>query len=223
MCGRFAFFGNSTFGYECLHLPDPPALADYNIPPSRNILVIRASRKTGHPEYAMLQWGLLPFWSKTARAKFPLNNARAEGIEHKPSFRTPIRDRRCLVLASGFYEWQRTGVQKTPFFIRRLDGGSMAMAGLWDHWQGEDGRVIESCSIITTQANELMRDIHDRMPVILDKGDLAAWLEPSLELTRVLAMLTPCPDAWLDAYPVSSRVNSVKNNDPGCIERLPAP
>lgn len=118
MCGRFAFFGNGSFGYESLHLPDPPVFENYNITPSQNILAVRTSSATDQPEYVMLHWGLVPFWSKEAKAKFPLINARAEGIESKPSFRNPFKHRRCIILASGFYEWQLIEGRKQPHFIR---------------------------------------------------------------------------------------------------------
>ena len=223
MCGRFAYFGKGTFGYETLLLPDPPPIEDYNIPPSRNILIIRNSPETGNPAYAMLHWGLVPFWSKIPKTKYTLNNARAEGIEKKPSFREPLKRRRCIIPASGFYEWLRKGAKKQPYFIRRTDQGYMAMAGVWDHWQGEDGQEIDSCSIITTEANKLMLAIHDRMPAILDKNDLVAWLDPGTDQERVLSMLKPCPDSWIETYPVSSRVNSVKNNGPACLEKMAEP
>ena len=181
MCGRFAYYGKGNFGFKNLQLPEPPSFEDYNIPPSRDILTIRCSPESGKPEYAMLHWGLIPFWEKTSKTKYLLNNARAEGIETKPSFRVPIMKRRCVIPASGFYEWHRVGDQKTPYFIHRIDEEYMAMAGIWDHWQGEDGQVIESCSIITTEANKLMIEIHDRMPVILNKNDLETWLNPDLD------------------------------------------
>jgi len=220
MCGRFAYFGNGTFGYESLLLTDPPPIEDYNIPPSRNILTIRTSPESNKADYAILRWGLVPFWSKTAKTKYLLNNARAEGIEKKPSFRGPIKQRRCIIPASGFYEWLRKGGQKTPYFVSRTDGGYLAMGGIWDHWQSDDGQEVESCSIITTEANKLMMEIHDRMPVILDKKDLATWLDVDAELDRVLSMLKPCPDSWIEAHSVSSRVNNVKNNGPECVSRF---
>lgn len=220
MCGRFAYFGNGVFGYETLLLPDPPQFEDYNIPPSRDILTIRSSPELGKPEYAMLHWGLIPFWSKISKTQYPLNNARAEGIETKASFREPLKQRRCIIPASGFYEWLRKGKEKTPYFIRRADGGYMAMAGVWDHWKGEDGQEIESCSIITTEANKLMQDIHDRMPVILDKNDLVTWLDPALDQMSVVSMLKPCPDSLIEAYLVSSSMNSVRNNDPECVAKV---
>ena len=223
MCGRLAYFGNGTFGYETLLLPDPPPIEDYNIPPSRNILTIRKCPETDNPSYAMLHWGLVPSWSKTPKTKYILNNARAEGIEKKVSFREPLKRQRCIIPASGFYEWLRKGTQKQPYFIRRTDQGYMAMAGIWDHWQGEDGQEIDSCSIITTEANTRMLAIHDRMPVILDKNDLAIWLDPGTDQERVMSMLKPCPNSWIETYPVSSRVNSVKNNGPACLEKLTGP
>ena len=219
MCGRFAFFGNGSFGYESLHLPEPPAFENYNISPSLDILTIRISPENGQLEYAMLHWGLVPAWSKEAKTKFPLINARAEGIEEKPSFRSPFKHRRCIIPASGFYEWLHVENRKQPYFIRPLDGRYFAMAGIWEHWQGKDGKIINSCAIITTTANTLMSKIHDRMPAILEKRHIAVWLDPKLGHTDLLAMLEPCPDSLIEIYPVSSRVNIPKNNGPECVTR----
>jgi putative SOS response-associated peptidase YedK len=220
MCGRFAFFGNGSFGYESLHLPDPPVFENYNITPSQNILAVRSSPETSKAEYAMLHWGLVPFWSKEAKTKFPLINARAEGIESKPSFRSPFKHRRCIIPASGFYEWQQIEDHKQPHFIRPVDGTCFALAGVWDQWKGESGKVINSCAIITTEANTLMRTIHDRMPVILEKQDFAAWLDAETIQKDLLAMLRPYPDKLIEVYPVSRLVNSPKNNGPECVSRL---
>lgn len=220
MCGRFAYFGNGFFGYESLHLPEPPPFESYNIAPSQDILAIQTSPQTGRLEYALLHWGLVPFWSKTAKTKFPLINARAEGIEKKPSFRSPFKHRRCIIPASGFFEWQANEGRKQPFFIRPVDGGYFTLAGVWDHWQGEDGKVINSCAIITTEANAMMRKIHDRMPLILEQRDLGVWLDPDTEQERVLAMLLPYQGEMMEAYPVSSKVNSPKNNGPECVAKV---
>jgi len=219
MCGRFAFYGNGSFGYESLHLPEPPHFENYNITPSQDILAIRTSPKFGKPEYTMLHWGLVPFWSKSDKTKFPLINARSEGIETKPSFRGPFKQRRCIIPASGFYEWQKVEAHKQPYFIRPVDGRYFAVAGLWDHWQGENGEVINSCAIITTTANTLMREIHDRMPVILGKDIIADWLDPGNGLTDLLAMLEPYPGSLIEIYPVSSKVNNPRNNGPECVAR----
>lgn len=219
MCGRFAFFANNNVGYESLQLPAPPSFESYNIAPSQDILAIRISPETGQPEYTLLRWGLLPFWSKTSKTKFPMINARAEGIEKKPSFRGPFKDRRCIIPASGFYEWQKSADGKQPFFIRPANGGVFGLAGIWDHWQGE-GKTIESCSIITTTSNAIISEIHDRMPVILEKGVEKAWLDTETEQAQLLAMLSPYPKKRMEVYPVSSFVNNPRNNGPECIERL---
>lgn len=220
MCGRFALFGNGSFGYESLHLPNPPPFESYNIAPTQNILAIRTSPETGRVEYALLQWGLVPFWSKTAKTPYPLINARAEGIEKKTSFRSPFKHRRCIIPASGFFEWRLIDAGKQPYFIRPINGGYFGLAGFWDHWQGEDGGVIESCSIITTVANGLMREIHNRMPAILKVQDVEAWLESGSEQSDVLEMLSPYPDDLIEAYPVSHYVNSHRHNSPECVANL---
>lgn len=220
MCGRFAYFGNGIFGYETLQLPDPPPFVSYNISPSQYILAIRNSPETGKAEWCMLRWGLVPFWSKTAKTKFILINARAEGIEKKPSFRGPIKYRRCIIPASGFFEWQKRAGGKQPFFIRPADGGYFAFAGIWDHWQGEGGQEIESCSIITTAANELMLGIHDRMPVILEEGSVTAWLDAKAGKGIPLNMLELWPAEKMVAYQVNSLVNSPGNNGAECVERV---
>ena len=165
----------------------------------------------------MLRWGLVPFWSKTATTKYALINARSEGIETKPSFRSPFRHRRCIIPASGFYEWRHADGGKQPFFIRPIGGGTFALAGVWDHWEGEEGQVIDSCSIITTTANTLMQAIHDRMPVILPAGSMTDWLNPETGKEEALALLAPFAESAMEAYPVGSRVNSPKNNGPECV------
>jgi putative SOS response-associated peptidase YedK len=220
MCGRFAFYGNGSFGYESLHLPEPPLITSYNITPGQNILALRIGIASGQAEYVLLRWGLVPFWSHASTTRFPLINARAEGIEKKPSFRGPFKHRRCIIPASGFYEWQKIAGHKQPYFIRPVDGGSFALAGIWDHWQGEEGNVINSCAIITTEANAVMREIHDRMPVILKREHVARWLDPDAGQEEVRALLEPCPDGVLEAYPVSSTVNNPRNNGPECVARI---
>ena len=219
MCGRFAFFGKGQFGYESLQLPEPPPFERYNIAPSQDILAIRSSPETGRPEWAMLRWGLVPSWSKESKTKHLLINARAEGVETKPSFRGPVRHRRCIVPASGFFEWRRQGAGKQPYFVRPAADEVFALAGIWDHWEGQQGDALESVAIITTSANELMHPIHDRMPVILEKEDVAGWLDPTNELATVLAMLRPCPSDRMMAYPVSSVVNSARHDGPKCVAR----
>ena len=220
MCGRFAFFAKGQFGYESLQLPEPSPFERYNIAPSQEILAIRTAPEAGRPEWVMLRWGLVPFWSKEPGGKRPLINARAEGIETKPSFRGPVRHRRCIVPASGFYEWRREGSGKQPYFVRPAAAEVFALAGIWDHWEGKQGEVIESVAIITTSANELMRPIHDRMPVILEEEDAAEWIESTTKLEKALAMLGPCSSARMVAYPVSSLVNNARHDGPECVARV---
>ena len=220
MCGRFAFSAKGQFGYESLQVPEPPPFERYNIAPSQDILAIRTAPETGRSEWVMLRWGLVPFWSKEPGGKRPLINARAEGIEAKPSFRGPIRHRRCIVPASGFYEWRRQGTGKQPYFVRPAAAEVFALAGIWDHWEGKQGEVIESVAIITTSANERMQPIHERMPVILEKEEVAAWIAPATKLETALALLKPCSSEKMVAYPVSSLVNSARYDGPDCVARV---
>ncbi len=200
MCARFAYFGEGYQGHSSLELPPPPAqFTSYNIAPSQEILAVRKDSESGQSEWAMLRWGLVPFWSKTAKTKSALINARAEAIEQKPSFRGPFKYRRCIVPASGFYEWLRkSDGGKQPYFIRPRDAGYFAFAGIWDHWQGEGGEVIESCAIITTEANSALWDIHERMPVILGAVEVGVWLDTATGNKAALGLLRPCPDENLE-------------------------
>ena len=220
MCGRFALFAKGQFGYESLPLPDPPPVERYNIAPTQDILAIRSSPVTGGSEWAMLRWGLVPSWSKESRTRHLLINARAEGIETKPSFRGAVRHRRCIVPASGFYEWGRQGTGKQPYFVRPAEDEVFALAGIWEHREEQQGGALETVAIITTSANELMRPIHDRMPVILGKEAVAAWIAPATKLDKALAMLGPCSSARMVAYPVSSLVNSARHDGPECVARV---
>ena len=220
MCGRFALFTKGQFGYESLKLPESPPFERYNIAPSQDILAIRTALETGCPEWVMFRWGLVPFWSKEPGGKRPLINARAEGIEAKPSFRGPVRHRRCIVPASGFYEWRLQGTGKQPCFVRPAEDEVFALAGIWDHWEGKQGEVIESVAIITTTANELMQPIHDRMPVILEEEDVAEWIAPTTKLEKALPMLKPCSLTRMMTYSVSSLVNSARHDGPECVARV---
>ncbi|MBM9538499.1 SOS response-associated peptidase [Desulfobulbus alkaliphilus] len=202
-------------------MPEPPVFENYNITPSQDILAIRLAPESAQPEYALLHWGLVPFWSKTATTKFPLINARAEGIEKKPSFRGPFKHRRCLIPARGFYEWQQIDGRKQPYFFRPVDDGLFLLAGIWDNWQGDDGTVIESCAIITTEANAQIRPIHERMPVILNEENLSAWLDPGTNQQTSLALLTPFA-APMTIHPVNSKVNNPRHNGPDCVARISA-
>ena len=167
-----------------------------------------------------MRWGLVPSWAKDVGIGSRMINARAEGIAAKPAFRAAFRQRRCLVPADGFYEWQKVAGGKQPMLIRLRSGDPFAFAGLWERWRGPDGEV-ETGTIITTAPNAVTAPIHDRMPVILDPADYDRWLDPSQP--DAAALLRPCPDDWLTAIPVSTRVNSPKNDAADLIESFPNP
>jgi len=219
MCGRFTLeksLGDLATLFQVT--PDPHMWERYNIAPTQPVAVVRADPQSGERELALLRWGLVPAWSKDPQTLPLLINARSETVAAKPAFRAALRYRRCLVPADGFYEWQRVGPEKRPFHIRRQDGAPFAFAGLWEHWQGEDGSELETCVLLTTTANELMRPIHDRMPVILDPPDFDLWLDPAVqEVALVQPLLRPYPAEAMIAFPVSPLVNNARNDSQQCV------
>jgi putative SOS response-associated peptidase YedK len=189
----------------------------YNIAPTQDVAVVRYAREGDGRELVLLRWGLVPFWAKDVVVGYKMINARAETIGEKPAFRHAFRQRRCLVVADGFYEWAKTLTgRKQPFFMTVADDRPFAFAGLWESWSSPKGERIESCAIIVTQANEMLRPIHDRMPAILDGDHFDSWLDMKAPLTDVKALLRPFPGA-MTLFPVSSRVNAVRNDDPDCL------
>jgi putative SOS response-associated peptidase YedK len=194
-------------------VPDVPS---FNIAPTQPVAIVRQA--ADHRECVLVVWGLIPFWSKDKKTSFI--NARADTVLQKPAFRNLVKKRRCLVLADGFYEWKTEGKAKQPYYFHLRDGRPFAFAGLWDCWKGE-AAPLESCTIITTDANELSRPIHDRMPVILTRDACAAWLDPEIEDSVVLQnLLKPYPAAEMESYAVGALVGNVQNNRPECIERV---
>ncbi|HHH44146.1 MAG TPA: SOS response-associated peptidase [Gammaproteobacteria bacterium] len=191
----------------------------YNLAPGQPVPVVRAG-PVGR-ELVPARWGLVPHWSKESRPKYSTINARAETVAEKPAYREAFRRKRCLIPATGFYEWKHTGEGKNPYHIRLAGGGLFAFAGLWDHWpKGDEG--FDSCSIIVTDANAAMRPVHERMPVILNPALYNAWLNPAHgNRAQLQSMLVPWTGA-LEIYPVSQRVNSPKHNDAGCIRPVEA-
>jgi putative SOS response-associated peptidase YedK len=169
----------------------------------------------------MMRWGLIPAWTKDLKkAREPIN-AKAETVADLPSFRDAFRRRRCLIPADGFYEWKQEGGRKQPVYIRMKDGEPFAFAGLWEHWEGQDGHVIESCTLLTTEPNELLAQVHTRMPVILDPTDYNQWLDPDVqEVTDLKPVLHPYPPDQMTYYPVNLRVNNPRNDDRLCVEPL---
>ncbi len=169
----------------------------------------------------MLRWGLIPSWAKDPAIGMKLINARAETVAEKPSFRKAFRQRRCLVLADGFYEWQQDGRMKQPYYIRMKDERPFAFAGLWEHWSSSEEQVIETCVLLTTEPNELMAPIHNRMPVIVNPEAYDPWLDQAVhDVPRLTSLLRPYPAEKMMANPVSRFVNNARVDDPRCIEPL---
>jgi putative SOS response-associated peptidase YedK len=218
--GNLVGYANAAmFGMEIGELP-----ASYNIAPSQSVAVWQPDTE---PQFHWLRWGLIPAWAKDPKIGYKLINARAETIAEKPSFRTAFRQRRCLILADGFYEWQQVEGSRHPhpYFIGMSDERPFAFAGLYERWESPDGEKIDSCTIVTTAANEVMAPIHnsavptlrERMPVILAPQEYAQWLDPGCkEIDRLQALLDPYPAAEIKIYPASTLVNSPKNNSPAC-------
>ena len=220
MCGRFTLAtSNESFSelFESLEVPALPPR--YNIAPTQKVLCVRQSEK-GDLETANLKWGLFPSWARQATFGARMINARSETAATKPAFRAAFKRRRCLVLADGFYEWQKIGTGKQPYYIQ-VNKKLFCMAGLWESWRdkSEDDPVpLESCTVLTTAANEFMQPLHDRMPVILDPDQFDLWLDREFEEPLLLEeMLKPYANEAMSAFPVSTFVNRPVNDSPECI------
>ena len=208
MCGRFAFYSPSEaaaalFGVEASADLKPR----YNIAPTQDIAAIRNAEGEGR-ELVMLRWGLVPFWAKDPSIGNRKINARAETVAEKPSYRAAYRHRRCIVLADGFYEWQRDGNVKTPWFISAASGEPFGLAALWENWTDKErGESLQTTTLITTEANDFMKPLHHRMPVVLESNSAGEWLAGSTELLDDVDAITPALQAW----PVDRRVNNARN------------
>jgi putative SOS response-associated peptidase YedK len=199
----------------------PPFTPRFNIAPSQPVAVIRLAGETADSprELCWFRWGLIPSWAKDPAIGNRMINARAETVADKPAYRQAFRRRRCLVAADGFYEWQRTGKRKQPYFIHMHDDRPFGFAGLWETWEGPDRTEVQSCTLLTTEANDLVRPIHDRMPVILSEDDYQQWLDPSVQKPELLIpLLRPHPSEPMGAYAVSTLVNNPGHEDPQCVE-----
>lgn len=214
MCGRFVRRASAAVIAEAFGLHNVPALEPhFNIAPSQPVAVVR--RRDDHRELAFLRWGLIPSWADDPSIGNRMANARSETAATKPSFRKAFRARRCLVVADGFYEWQRVDGRKQPYFVRLKNDRPFGMAGLWERWdKGEE--PIESCTILTTDANEVMKPIHDRMPVIISPEQYDLWLDPRCQ--DVTKVLRPYSSDDMLAYPISTLVNNWRNDTAKCIE-----
>lgn len=196
--------------------------ARYNIAPTQPVPVVVERATAGSERIRVLeqfQWGLVPSWAKDPGIGAKMINARSETVREKPSFRSAVKYRRCIVPADGFYEWDKSGGNKQPYLFRRADGDTFGFAGLWEEWNAPDGSPLQTCTILTTSANETVARVHDRMPVILrTRDDEAEWLDTRIRTADDLAPLwVPYPDEWMEALPVSRRVNSRANDTPDLL------
>jgi putative SOS response-associated peptidase YedK len=223
MCGRFTLQAGAPeiarlFGVEDVPTREPR----YNIAPTQPVVALRAAPDGGR-ELALFQWGLVPYWAKDPAIGNRMINARAETVFDRPSYRNAARRRRCLVPADGFFEWMPGPRGKQPYYIQLADGGLFAIAGLWERWEGPDDSIVESCALITAPPNDLMRSIHDRMPAILPPEDWSRWLDAGTTDPALLEpLLRPYAAGDMRAVAVSTRVNSPRYDDIGCIEPLSA-
>ena len=219
MCGRFVLRASPQNLQTLFDLEQPPTTAPrYNIAPTQPVLAVRANPHGGLREATYLNWGLIPFWAKDPKIGSRMINARSETAAQKPSFRAAFKYRRCIVPADGFYEWKKEQGGKQPYLIGLDSGGVFGIAGLWEHWE-QDGSVIESCTLLTTEANSFMTPLHHRMPVILEPQDFDEWLDPGLQKgDTLLHLMRPFSSAQMRAVAVSRIVNNPRNDEPGCVE-----
>ena len=217
MCGRYTLRTPVDSLVERFKIDEYPSsiTPSYNVAPTQEVAAVVEEEEKRKLE--VFHWGLIPSWAKDHAIGNKMINARAETVSEKPSFRSAFKKRRCLILADGFYEWQKTESVKQPYHINMEDGSPFAFAGLWEIWK--NGEEIRSCTIITTEANDLMNEIHHRMPVILHPEDYGMWLDPDFDEKELLtSLLQPYPSDEMEAYTVSTRVNKPSNNEPSVVE-----
>ena len=222
MCGRFTRKENFQQLAQLLGIPSFPALPPrYNIAPSQMTACVRTNPESLEKECVELKWGLVPSWAKAPGIGNKMINARAETVAEKPSFRKAFQQRRCLILADGFYEWKREGKAKQPYYIHFTDNRPFAFAGLWERWEAGGDAGLETCAVITTGSNTLMKPIHHRMPVILHPQHYESWLGlTSQDLSLVHALLQTSFAEGLEAYPVSLIVNNPRHDSAMCLQAI---
>lgn len=220
MCGRFAQRTDPKRLAQAFNVAEVPNIEPrYNIAPTQDILSVRAS--ADGRELVFYKWGLIPSWAKDAAIGARLINARSETVTEKPAFRQAFKQRRCIIPADGFYEWQRTAGRKQPFYFRMRDESPFGFAGLWERWKGEGRKAINSCTILTTEANEVLRPVHDRMPVILHPEDYELWLDSDVRKQELVKeLLRPFPAEEMEGYAVSASINSPRNQGAELIEQM---
>jgi putative SOS response-associated peptidase YedK len=223
MCGRYTL---TSSGEELALLFDisdlPLVVPRYNLAPTQEAAVVRVPAPGEPRRLDLLKWGLIPYWAKEAKIGNSMINARAESAAEKPAYRSSFKKKRCLIPTDGFYEWKKEGKLKQPFLIHRQDGKPFAFAGLWSSWRNpEQEKPVETFTILTTDANDLLRPLHDRMPVILDPKDFDLWLDPKIDdAAKLQSLLVPHAVDGFEAFPVSRMVNSPTNDVADCIAPL---
>lgn len=225
MCGRIAAYTPPNkvalaldAGIRVRAEPEPEWRPSYNVPPARRILAVRID-KEGARSLGQFGWGLIPHWAKDPKIGSRAFNARADTVAQKPMFRSAFRSKRCLVPVDGFYEWKREGADKRPYFFTRADENLTVFAGIWEFWERE-GHGLWTCSIITTDASPDMEDVHNRMPVILERESWTEWLSPVNQATELTELLVPARGRTLEMRPVDRAVGSVRNDRPELLAKL---
>ncbi|MBV9955669.1 MAG: SOS response-associated peptidase [Pseudolabrys sp.] len=222
MCGRYAVTLAPEVFRQMFGYPEQPNFPPrYNIAPTQPIAIVRM--KEGRREFALVRWGLLPSWVKDPKDFALVINARGESVLDKPAFRAAMNRRRCLIPADGFYEWKAAGKGKQPHFIRRKDGAPFAFAGLWECWTGPNGEELETAAIVTTSANRDLAPIHERMPVVVPADAFALWLDPNVDEKTAASLIAPAQNDLFEAYPVSTAVNRVANDNAELVARFDGP
>jgi putative SOS response-associated peptidase YedK len=227
MCGRYTLAGPNP-GELRARFPVGESVEirqRFNVCPGDDVVAVTTD-KSGAPRGELLRWGLVPHWAKDPSVGYKTINARAETVAERPAYRDALATHRCLVLADGFYEWQKptpTRPRKQPFWVTRADGGAFAFAGLWAVWRGGDDELVRSCTIVTTEANHALADIHDRMPVILEPGAEETWIDHATPRAAALELLRPLPDAAVARREVGFAVNDAKFDGPECLDPPPEP
>jgi putative SOS response-associated peptidase YedK len=223
MCGRYRLSRRKQIIAEHFDAPDwqDDWSPRYNVAPTQHVPVIRQHSREPVRQISTMRWGLIPSWARDPSIAAGTINAKSETAATKPAFRDPLKSRRCLVPADGFYEWKRTGTSKQPFCFEVREGELFAFAGLWDGWKDSSGQWVKTCTILTTTPNALAANVHDRMPVILDRDSYNLWLDPGITNVQVIsALLKPYDARLMRSYPISTRINNVANDDENCSRHV---
>ena len=223
MCGRYSITSAPEAIRRLFRYPEQPNFPPrYNVAPTQPVPIVRLTE--GERHFALVRWGLLPSWVKDPKAFTLLINARGETANDKPAFRNAMRRRRCLFPADGFYEWKVEGGVKRAYYARPREGGPIAFAGLWETWTGPNGEEMETAAIVTTDANKVMGQVHNRAPLILPPEQFDLWLDSSkADEKEVAALIAPAPESLMEVYEVSPAVNRVANDSPELVEPYAAP